>query len=159
MANKKLPIDRDEVRKRKERFAELMGQGLSYIQAGKQIGVMSETGAKQYRDDPFVQNILKKVHNENIKELQMTRGKVQDIVMEAIEMARVLADPLAIIRGAQEINKMCGFYAPEEKRVILTSEQRRTISQFDDMSDEEIARVAESGVIEAEFTEIEEGAG
>jgi len=90
----------------------------------------------------------------------MTREKVQALVMEAVDMGRTLADPLAMIRGAQELNKMCGFYAPEEKRVILTSEQRRTITQFDDMSDEDIAKMLQSGnmaeAIEAEFEEISE---
>ena len=120
----------------------------------------SDTAIREYMKDPLVQKKLKKIRNENIKALQITREKVQALVMEAVDMGRTLADPLAIIRGAQELNKMCGFYAPEEKKVILTSEQRRTITQFDDMSDEDIAKVLESSeisqAIEAEFEEVEE---
>lgn len=158
MRNSNIPVSVDEVLKRKEKFAELMGQGLGYIQAAKHVGIMSESGAKKYREDPIVKQILKKIHNENIRELQMTREKVQAIVIEAVDMGRTLADPLAMIRGAQEINKMCGFYAAEEKKIILTTEQRRMITQFDDMSDEDIAKMLENGeisdAVEAEFTEI-----
>jgi len=160
MAQTKLSTTEDATHKRKTEFAEYVGQGLSWLQAGKRIGVMTEAGVRKYKKDPLVQKILKKIHNENIRALQMTREKVQAMVLEAVDMGRIQADPLAMIRGAQELNKMCGFYAPEEKRVILTSEQRRTITQFDDMSDEEIAKVLESHeiseAIEAEFEEIAE---
>ena len=160
MTEKLLARNKENVLKRKEEFAELVGQGLSPTQAGKRIGVTSESGVRKYNNDPFIKNILKRVHNENIRALQMTREKVQAIVMEAVDMGRTLADPLAMIRGAQEINKMCGYYAAEEKKIILTTEQRRVITQFDDMSDEDIAKMVESGnmqeAIEAEFEEIEE---
>jgi len=160
MTQTNLSPSHDAVRKRKEEFAEYVGHGLSWKLAGKRIGVNTEQGVRKYKNDPLVQELLKKIHRENIRALQMDRDKVQAIVLEAVEMGRVQADPLAMIRGAQELNKMCGFYAPEEKRVILTSEQRRTITQFDDMSDEDIAKMIESGnmaeAIEAEFEEIAE---
>ena len=160
MAQTKLSNTHDAIQKRKEEFAEYVGQGLSYLQAGKRVGLTSEDKCRKYAKDPLVQNILKKIHTSNIRALEMTREKVQALVMEAVDMGRTLADPLAIIRGAQELNKMCGFYAPEEKRITLTSEQRRTITQFDGMTDEEVAKVVESGnmaeVIEAEFKEIPE---
>jgi len=160
MTQTNLSPSHDAVRKRKEEFAEYVGHGLSWKLAGKRIGVNTEHGVRKYKNDPLVQELLKKIHRENIRALQMDRDKVQAIVLEAVEMGRVQADPLAMIRGAQELNKMCGFYAPEEKRVILTSEQRRTITQFDDMSDEDIAKMIESGnmaeAIEAEFEEIAE---
>lgn len=149
----------DALRKRKEEFVEFVGMGLSPILAGKRVGIKDAT-TRRYMKDPLVQKILKKIHNENIRALQMDRDKVQAIVLEAVEMGRVQADPLAMIRGAQELNKMCGFYAAEEKKIILTVEQRRTITQFDDMSDEDIAKMIESGnmaeAIEAEFEEIAE---
>lgn len=160
MAQTQLSVTEDATRKRKEEFAEFVGQGLSPMQAGKRVGVMTDAAVRRYTKDPLVQKILKKIHNENIRALQMTREKVQALVMEAVDMGRTLADPLAMIRGAQELNKMCGFYAAEEKKIILTTEQRRTITQFDDMSDDDIAKMIETGnmaeAIEAEFEEIPE---
>jgi len=157
----KLSTTEDAVRKRKEEFAELVGQGLSWLQAGKRVGMTSESKIRGYKNDPLVQKILKKIHSENIRALQMTREKVQALVMEAVDMGRTLADPLAMIRGAQELNKMCGFYAAEEKKIILTTEQRRTITQFDGMTDEDIALMIDTGnmseAIEGEFEEFDEG--
>jgi len=66
---------------------------------------------------------------------------------------------MAIVRGAQELNKMCGFYAPEEKKISLTVSQRRRIEQFDKMGDDDLARIVEeqlvSEAIDAEFEEID----
>ena len=160
MAQTKLSTTENAIQQRKAEFAEFVGQGLSYLQAGKRVGITTEQGVRKYVKDPLVQKIIKNIQSQNIRALEMTREKVQALVMEAVDMGRTLADPLAIIRGAQELNKMCGFYAPEEKRIILTSEQRRTITQFDGMTDEEVARVVDSGnmaeTIEAEFKEIPE---
>ena len=159
MAQTQLSTTRDATLKRKQEFAELVGQGLSWNQAGKRVGLTTDTAIYAYKNDPEVKKYLRTVHDENIRAMEMTREKVQALVLEAVDMARVQADPLSIIRGAQELNKMCGFYAPEEKRITLTSEQRRTLSQFDGMSDEEIAKIAETGVIEGEFSEFEEQGG
>lgn len=143
------------VEQRKMEFAELVGGGLTPRQAAKKLG-MQKDAAYDYMKDPEVIKKLKEIHEENQKINQMTRERVQDIVMEAIEMGRTLGDPVAIIRGAQELNKMNGYYAPEEKKILLTTEQRRTLTQFDDMSDEEVAKLANEGVLDAEFYEVHE---
>ena len=69
----------------------------------------------------------------------------------------MIADPMAIIRGAQELNKMCGFYAPEEKRITLNTNQKKLIEKYDHMTDEELALAAskEADVIEGEFEELD----
>jgi hypothetical protein len=90
----------------------------------------------------------------------MKRQDVQDIVMEAIQMARIGSDPMTMIRGAQELNKMCGFYAPEEKKYSLNISQRRIQERFDELSDHELLELAsrtEEIVIEdAEIIELDD---
>jgi len=104
----------------------------------------------------FVQTELRRLEDENRKDMAMTRDKVQAIVLEAIDMARLIADPMAIIRGAQELNKMCGFYAAEEKKITLTAGQRRMTAKYDEISDKDLLEMIEdqSDIVDAEFEEI-----
>ena len=147
---------------RKKQFAELVaGQGLLPVQAAKQMGFKDYKHAgPKYMRDPEVQQELKKIYEENRKAMRMDRDKVYDLIEEALEMARLQGDSMAMLRAVQEINKMNGFYAPEEKKLTVSAEQRRVLSQFDDMDDEELARIAAEGVIvEGEFEEVDDEEG
>lgn len=138
-------------------FAEYRGQGMSIQQAGKMVGLTDRRTAYKYEKDPLVVQELDRIRKENLERLKLSRMDVQQIVMEAIEMGRMIADPMAIIRGAQELNKMCGFYAPEEKRITLNTNQKKLIEKYDHMTDEELALAAskEADVIEGEFEELD----
>ena len=48
------------------------------------------------------------------------RHKVLDIVLEAIEMARFISDPAAMLPGAQELNRMWGSYARQTRNIIIS---------------------------------------
>lgn len=144
---------------RKREFAELVTHyGFTPAQAIKKLGIKDKHAVGKYLDDPEVKQFLAEYEEQNRKEMKVTRDTVQGIIMEAIEMGRLMSDPLALIRGAQELNKMCGFYAPEKKELHLSASQRRRIEQFDGMPDEELVKVVEEGtvkdIIEAEFSEI-----
>jgi len=144
---------------RKKDFAELVaGQGMLPQQAAKHLGLKDpRSAASRYMKDPLVQEELKRIYEQNRAAMRITREKVYDLVEEAIEMARLQGDPTAMLRGVQELNRMNGFYAPEEKKVTFSAEQRRVLSQFDQMDDEQLARIAAEGVIvEGEFEEVKD---
>ena len=153
-------FDKYSVQKRKIEFVEYVGMGLTPWQALKKIGYEGNSSslkksATTMMNDPWVAGELLKLHTENREEMKITREKVQSIVLEAIDMGRTIADPMAIIRGAQELNKMCGFYAPEEKKITLTAEQRRLTAKYDEISDEELMALVQqkdaANAVEAEF--------
>ena len=79
---------------------------------------------------------------------QMTRKKVMDGLLEGIEMAKLLADPGNVISGWREIGKMCGYYAPVEKKVALTVQGEIAVRKLETMSDEELMKLI-SGPVEA----------
>ena len=81
------------------------------------------------------------------------------VMLDAIDMARLLADPQAMIKGASELSKMLGFYEPEVKKVELTAPQMRNRTRLMAMSDEDLLRLIDEGeVMDVEFTEVQPSA-
>ena len=74
---------------------------------------------------------------------QLTRADVIDGIMEAINLARLSADPQSMIKGWTEVGKMLGYYAPEVKKLEISDNQKRLQSKFESMSDEDLMRVIE----------------
>lgn len=77
---------------------------------------------------------------------------VMSLIVEAIDMARTLADPANMINGADKLAKMMGYYAPETKRIELTADQSVFHSKLRALSDAELMDIASgrSRVIEGE---------
>ncbi len=59
--------------------------------------------------------------------------------MEGIRMAFERKDPMAIFRGVQEINKMCGFYKVPTEKVGESGEELG--KWFEAMSEAELLRM------------------
>jgi len=65
--------------------------------------------------------------------------------LEAVEMAKIQAVPSDMIAGWREIAKMCGYYAPEVKKIEINVTTRRVIDQMETLSDDDLLQmVAES---------------
>lgn len=62
-------------------------------------------------------NILALYNEEKAKfeqAAQMTRQKVMDGLLEAAEMAKLLAEPATMVSAWREVGKMCGYYEPKK---------------------------------------------
>jgi phage terminase small subunit len=90
----------------------------------------------------------------------MTRKKVMDGMLEAIEMAKIQADPGVMVNGWREIGRMCGYYAAEKKVLDINITAKRTVDKMETLSDAELLEMIDrdSDMIEGEFTEVFSGA-
>ena len=84
-----------------------------------------------------------KVINSVLDQLEEERGIAKEKVLEAIEMARLQGEPLAMLTGFRDISKMMGYNAPEVKKVEVTSSQGRLRHKIQSLSDEDLMRMAE----------------
>jgi len=125
------------------RFIDNMELGLTQSQAAKAAGFKDprQAGYKLMKR-PRVQAELKVRRDRLAKEHEWTREKVMAGIADAIDQARLLGDPSAMIRGFQEINKMCGFHAPEEKVLRLTDDQENMQRKLRTLTEEELLRIA-----------------
>lgn len=74
----------------------------------------------------------------------LRRVDVLNGFMEAIDMGRLTADPNAMISGWDKVAKMMGYYAPETKRVELSSDQANVAKKLEALSDAELLDMLQS---------------
>jgi len=76
---------------------------------------------------------------------QMTRKKVMDGLLEAIDMAKLISEPASMISGWREIAKMCGYMAPVESRVKVDVSGNIVLNKLNGMSDAELLEMITKG--------------
>lgn len=84
---------------------------------------------------------------------KMTKQKVMDGLLEAIDLARMKAEPVAMIMGWREVGKMCGFYEPQKTELKVSFKGQILLQKINTMSDAELLALAEDDptIIEGEF--------
>lgn len=108
------------------------------------------------KKDPRIQEIIREEMAKNASVVEMTRQKVMDGLLEAIQMARVMSDPHAMIKAWDVMARVCGFMAPEVKRIDISVTAKRLVGKLEQMSDDELLKMAEGDlarVLEGEFTD------
>lgn len=95
-----------------------IGQGESVVSAAARAGY-TDNGTSAYRmmKDPAVLELIAQRKAAYEKASDMTRQKVMNGLLEAAEMAKLMAEPSSMVAAWREIGKMCGYYAPVETRV------------------------------------------
>lgn len=107
---------------------------------------------------PAVQKALTEEHQAYEQELGMTRKRVVDGLMEAVDLARIKADPLSMVAGWREVAKICGYYEPVKHKVEVSVNGQVLLHQITNMSDEDLLKLAdEANIIDGEFQAISNG--
>ena len=130
-------------------FVDAALEGKDNVAAARAAGYASpDRNGEKVSRSTAVQLALRDARDELSSAAQIGRADVLDGFMEAINMARLAADPQAMIKGWTEVGKMLGYYAPEVKKLEITGNQKRLQSKFEAMSDEDLLKVIEGEVIE-----------
>ena len=130
-------------------------QGMHCVAAAQAAGYSNpNVQGYQVENTPIVKNALAKEWAKAEKVGEMTKKKVMDGMLYAIEQAKILADPTAQIAGWREVAKICGYYEPQKVKMEISVSAKRMFSQFEVMSDEELLKIAESEIIDVDATEI-----
>jgi phage terminase small subunit len=96
---------------------------------------------------PDVQEAIQALQAENAAQWGIARKDVIAGVLEAIEMARVQGEPMAMIAGYRELARMMGFNAPEAHRVevVTPAAASAMLAKLAAMSDADLAALASGG--------------
>lgn len=134
---------------KQRKVAKLVGQGESWNSAAKKAGYASgSSNIAVWKTDPRMMSIVAAEQKKNELVADMSRKKVMDGFLEAIDIARIQADPTAMIKGWTEVAKMCGYYAPDTKKIDISISAKRLVDKFETMSDEELLKYAEKDIID-----------
>lgn len=94
---------------------------------------------------PDVQEAIRAVKAENAARLDLARQDVLAGIVEAIEMARVMSDPTAMLAGYRDLARMCGFNEPEVHRVSVNPAGSALLAKIAAMPDEELVALVSGG--------------
>ena len=142
---------------KKKLLAQFIAEGKEIKTAAKLAGY-NTNGGEVWRttSDPNFVALVKKLHSKNERMADMSRKRVLDGFLEAIEQAKMLAEPMTQIAGWRELAKMCGYYAPEVKTLNVNVSSQRLLTQLETLSDKDLLELIEQDaeVIEGEAREL-----
>lgn len=120
-------------------------------------GFSPQSAASSARDlerSPKITQALVAERAKNAKILGISREDVLNGIMRAVEDAKMMADPANQIAGWREIAKICGFYAPEIKKVVLDEGAQAYLNRLEKLDDAELLRIAEGKTIDSTAVEV-----
>lgn len=135
-------------------FADLITEGHSEAAAARAAGYHPSNARTVMRQEE-VQQYLAEARREVSDVTTIRRLDVLNLFMEAIDMARTLADPAQMINGADKVAKMMGFYAPETLKLEIEGNTKALSAKFKGLSDAELYEIAagRATVVEGEVVQ------
>jgi hypothetical protein len=150
---KKLSHGIDELTEMQRKFAMAYASGKSPTESAKLAGFRTPSvQGKQLLRKPHIRAAIEKMYCKNEAQADMSRQRVVDGILEAIDLARLAGDPNAMITGWRELGRMCGYYEPEQKKIEINVTGLGAVSQLENMSDAELMKL----VIEGEVLDVGE---
>lgn len=129
------------VNEKQKVFADLILEGKSKSVAARAAGYHPSNVDNVMRQEE-VQHYLEEARKELTDVSSLKRVDVLNIFMEAIDMARTLADPSQMINGADKVAKMMGYYAPETLKLEVEQNSKSLANKFRQLSDAELYEIA-----------------
>lgn len=152
-------LKEDELTPREQRYLDNIRVGMEPRPAVLAAGYKDPKDAlERMKVRPPVKRELAKIYSAARRKANVTRDEVLEGFKEAIQDAKLAGDPGVQIKGWTEIGKMCGFYAPEERKVTVELSNSDLAKQIDSMSTEELLEIAGQDsleVIQGEFEVLE----
>lgn len=127
---------------KQEKYVNAVMEGASKNQASVLVGNAHHTSMERQKE---VKQALVEAKTELQNITTIRRVDVIDGIMEAITMARTMAEPATMISGWKEIAKLCGLAEPETRRVILSTDALLLQDQLAVMSTAELLELASKG--------------
>ena len=142
-----MPRARSTVTEPQAKFIEGKLSGLSDHAAAVLAG---QPHAGSLSKSPTVKEQLTAARRWLTDTTQITRLDVIEGVIDGIECARMQGDAGNVIKGWTEVGKILGHYAPEVKKIELSTNQGRLRAKFEALSDEDLLAIAEGRVLNGE---------
>lgn len=128
---------------KQKQFVRNWAQGDSITSAALRAGYSEGSIKLCYRlvKMPNVLALKSKYELEWEEDNKMSRQRVMNGMLEAIEMAKLMAEPSSMIAGWREIGKICGYYAPVEHKVKVDVTGNIMLDKLNALSDAELLNI------------------
>lgn len=136
------------------KFVENFAFGMTQSQAARVAGYANPfERAKELLRKPHIIAAIDVLRTQNAERIDVSRKDVLEGMKEAIDMARSLQDPVAMIAGWREIAKVCGHYEPTRKQVDISINGHVALQKLEQLPDADLMKLIEAEVIEVEDDE------
>jgi hypothetical protein len=126
-------------------FVENWAKGDSIASASLKAGYATSAIAYQLVKMPNVLRLREEIAAKWEADSQMSRKQVMDGLLDAIQLARMAAEPASMIAGWREIGKLCGYYAPVEHKVKVDVTGNVIVDRLNSLSDAELLQIIQRG--------------
>lgn len=149
-----------ELREKHRIFADAIMNGASQSDAARAAGYHPSNAATVMRSED-VQIALAEARKGITDATTISRLDVLNVMIDAVAMARTLADPATMIKGASEIGKMMGYYEPEKIDIRHITDENVFHSKLKQLTDAELLEIASgrAKVVEGEVVSEENAHG
>jgi hypothetical protein len=142
---------------RHKRYIDHRVRGVSRQQSAVLAGFgEAENSGTQVEEIPEVQAEIARVRAQMAVTGEITKDDVIRGLKDAAEMAKLIGDPQAMVRAWAELGKLCGFYAPEVKRIEKGINKGELRKALEDLSDDELYQISHGRVIDGKFERVKE---
>lgn len=77
--------------------------------------------------------------------LEVTRQRVIQELQDAVELAKLKNDPMAMVAAWREIAKICGLYAPERQQLSVSTDPVSKLARLAALSDAQLLALIDAG--------------
>lgn len=134
-----------ELSDKASKYVEARARGKGTVIAAREAGYADPRfNAKKIEKLPSVQEALQREFEINRQTANLSRSDVIAGILDAINQAKLMADPSTQIAGYRELAKICGFNAPEVKKIELTDVQQARRHQLEMLSDQELLELSQA---------------
>jgi len=109
----------------------------------KQTGILPRTVRGWKKKSANFQKALLKEQNRSQAVSNMSRKRVMRGMLEAVDMARDMRQPNTMITGMKEIGRMCGFYEPERREIVISQNHATMLKEIKTLSREDLLALAQ----------------
>lgn len=138
-------------------FVKEWASGETILSASVRAGY-TDGGTMGYRmsRDPAILKIYNMEKALYEEASQMTRKRVMDMLIDAYDMAKTVAEPSSMVAAAREIGRMAGYYEPVKRTIDVTVNGNVNIKRLESMSDADLLGLIKGEITDVVFEEIEE---
>lgn len=145
-----------EITSQQKILVESLFAGLNRKQALARAGLSEHTNVNHMINrNPGMKQYAQFLQDQEKAKWKVTREDVTKGIKEAIEDAKMLEEPNTQINGWRELGRLHGLYAPEEKKVTLSTQAEERLRQLEESSTEDLLKMADQPVIEGDFEQLD----
>lgn len=127
--------------------------GMTQTQAAKAAGyAFPNQEANRLLKVPEIAAAVEKERAAVESAANVSRKEVIEKLMETFDAAKLQSEPIAMVAALREVAKICGYYEPEVKKIMISTTIATTVAQIEELSDEELVKL----IIEGESTRVED---